>query len=446
MKSKIIKNEAAQGRSAILSGNKEFNYITQYTDKKEYKPSKSQGDSSRINSNLFRNYNENTYENLFLKNLVDNLFDYIADQNSKEKLFGNKNDLYPMLGEKEKFLALENFDNTKSILLDNNGNGQNTILTNQNGGFSKKTNIANFKAECFQKSLNTNSNMNNSKDVNFKAFYDENSTEIFKIENDPNRKNSGLNPGFTSQSNSWGALNNHEILNNGKSKGKQTMINANNKDHGTNNNLNSSAAFPTNLNNMQKPDSTSKNFKLTISEENNKLCSNINNQFHLGKNNSIDNNIGDNNFNYFGLKEELNKKDELNLALSEEDKSIFMKTFKSPNPFEDYSFGQNSNLFNSPNPMEGIMYKLNEAQNEKVNFNFDLSRNSTLDYNDIFKPVTGAEHLEEKKLPKENNLFFDDSFFSISSNEKKSEAVTEPVSKNKTFAEAQVYPSSKSFN
>jgi hypothetical protein len=164
-----------------------------------------------------------------------------------------------------------------------------------------------------------------------------------------------------------------------------------------------------------------------------------NNTINNGVINNKNNNVNNNNFlksisnsNNLGSNQNMElKKENLILGLNEEDKSIFVRSYKSPNPFDDYNFAQNSNIFNSPNPMEGIMYKLSTDNNEKMNINFDLSRNSSIDYNEIFKSGTLNDNMEEKKLPKENNIFFDDSFFSISSNDKKSEAVSEPFQKNK---------------
>ena len=424
MKSKIIKNESTQGRSGISSGNREANYITQHGDKKEYKNPKASNDSNRINSSFYRSYNDNTYENLFLKNLVDNLFEYIGDQNNKEKSFNIiKNELYPMRGEKEKFLALENFDCSKINMLENNNNNFNI-------------------------------------DISKEHIYEKGAAK-FNIENDPNRKNSGLGLGYPTQKDFAAAnfnqkdFNEKETLNNGKLKAKEILKNADFNDIKINkiNNFDDTKTSPLTVINHGSKQNSSKNFKLNLSNQNdnNTLTNNVkDNELHKRNSNvNANNRINLNNFNLIAIREDSNnrKRNDLNLALNEEDKSIYMKSFKSPNPFEDYSFGQNSNIFNSPNPMEGIMYKLsNEVLNDKMNFNFDLSRNSTLEYNDIFKSTAGAEQLEDKKLPKESNLFYDDSFFSISSNDRKSEANSELIYKSKNLEKAPMPMSTRSLN
>lgn len=481
MKSKIVKNESAQARSAILPGNnKEANFMTQYADnKKDFKHSKASNEASRSNSNFYRSYNENSYDNLYLKNLVDNLFEYIADQNNKEKSFNNnnnnRNEMLRMLGDKEKLLALENIDSTKIKLLDNDFNenlNNNKFNVNVNNEFLKKNIQAHLNDESLNKFLskstsnNSNSNCNNLNDTLSKTYFGENGTRINQIDNDSSKgKSSALGVGFSTQVNNEIFNNNQRNLNlnatsiNGKSKANQIITNSNSATADlkmNESNLNKINTNSINTNKNTIVGNTSKNFKLNLSDQNN-TNNNLKNSeslianFNANTNPNTTNNL---NYNKLNINQALNnqKIENISQALNEDDKSIFMKTFKSPNPFEDYnSFGhQNSNLFNSPNPMETITFKLsNEAPSEKMNFNFDLSRNSTLDYNEIFKSAEGADNLiEEKKLPKENNLFFDDSFFSISSNDKKSEANSEPIFKTKCLEDVQeIFPASfKSLN
>jgi hypothetical protein len=412
MKSKIIKGESHQPISSILSGNKGVNYITQHADKKEYKPSKAQNESNRINSNFYKSYNENAYESSFLKNLDDNLFEYLANQNSKDKSFSNKNEMYPMLEEKEKFLSLENIDNNQSILHNNHNNNYNNFAINQYEESIRNIYKENLNEERLSKIFKESSNEKNNKNLNetkYKEFSNENGTGLLNIQNQNNKKNS--TPDYN-----YANYNQNQITNNKKTKAKQT-INSTNYINQT---------FDNNISNV----GSSKDYKLNLNDSN----KNFNN---LKKNSEelIDSNY----LNSIGMNEDLIKKDDcqnlnLNLALNEDDKSIFMKTYKSQNPFEDYSFGQNSNIFNWTKPIEGIMHKLPNETKEKMNFNFDLSRNASLDYNDIFKSVTNQEKFEENnKLARENNLFYDVSFFSISSIDKKCKAVSDPGCKGKKF-------------
>lgn len=429
MKSKIIKNESST-RSAIFSNNNDSNYIAQIPDKKDFK-SKTQNESTRLNSNFYKTYSDNHYENLFLKNLVENLFEYVTEQNSKDKLF-NKIDLYPMLSERENLPIIEQFDIDRI-------NQQNNVLYVNNSGELVKNISKSIREETLNNLFNSGNSNNNINNVLAK-FHSGNGTGIFKVEND-NKKNFALTVANTNQTpNNITNVNNKLInnetsgnldLNNNKSKGKinphsnfNIVNNSNNPNNNNvipiknnNSNVTNSAidnlAFDLSLNNQ--------NFKNQLENTNNNLFRNISNTSDIG---------------VIPEKNDI-KRDIMNLGLNEEDKSNFLRSYKSPNPFEDYSFGQNSNIFNSPNPMEGIMYKLPNENNEKMNMNFDLSRNSSIDYNEIFKSGT-IDNLEEKKLPKENNLFFDDSFFSISSNDKKSEVISEPTKRMKTLEEIKI--------
>lgn len=426
MKSKIIKNESNPSRSAIISANNENNYIAQIADKKDFK-SKAQNDSSRSNSNFYKTYNENPYENYFLKNLVENLFEYVTEQNAKDKLF-NKIDSYPMLSERESLPILEQFD------IDRLNQQNNVFYLNKAGELVKNISKSSFRDETLNSLFNNSSNSNNNFNNVLAKFQSGNGTGIFKVEND-NKKNFALTVGDTNQvlnnvSNGTNKIFNTESngtlnVNVNKSKGK--LIPASNSNFNATNNAaigsNNTAIFETNNNSNLNAENLNLNLSTNINNDN--IINNINNS-----NNNLFRNLS-NSSNLGGIQC-LNdpKRDALTLGLNEEDKSIFQRSYKSPNPFEDYSFGHHSNIFNSPNPMEGIMYKLPNENTEKMNMNFDLSRNSSIDYNEIFKTGT-PDNIEEKKLPKENNLFFDDSFFSISSNEKKSEAVSESVKKMK---------------
>lgn len=126
--------------------------------------------------------------------------------------------------------------------------------------------------------------------------------------------------------------------------------------------------------------------------------------------------------NVMGFNQSTENMKDTNIGLNEDEKSPFILSCRSFNNFEDCNFAQNSNIFNSPNPSEGIMYKISNEINDKININFDLSRNSSFDYNEIFKSGP-QEIIQEKKLSKENNLFYDDTFFSLNSNEKKDEVI-----------------------
>jgi len=436
MKSKIIKNEPNPTRSSIFSSNNDNNYIAQLMDKKEYK-SKSQNESSRLNSNFYKTYNDNHYENLFLKNLVENLFEYVTEQNSKDKIF-NKIDLFPMRGERENIPILEHFD------IDRINQQNNVLYVNKTGELVKNISKSSFREETLNTLFNNTSNTNNNLNNVFAKFHSPNGMNIFKVEND-NKKNFALSVGNTSQAHNNIINGNNKILNsenygnlnsyNNKSKAK---INSARNFNLVNDSSNAATNITIPVTNYNNPNLVAENLALDLSLNNQIFRTNLDNSNNnLFKNLSNPSEIGLNQVNNDLMR------DALNLVLNEEDKSIFLKNYKSPNPFEDYGFGQNSNIFNSPNPMEGIMYKLPNENNEKMNMNFDLSRNSSIDYNEIFKTGT-PDNLEDKKLPKENNLFFDDSFFSISSNEKKSEAVSDFVQKVKTLSGLKIAQFSKS--
>ena len=83
MKSKLIKNNEVNSRQAKFSGTNEINFLSQVGDLKELKHNNC-NESSRIN---FKRDHENNFESLILKSLVDNLFEYVSEQNNKE----NKN-------------------------------------------------------------------------------------------------------------------------------------------------------------------------------------------------------------------------------------------------------------------------------------------------------------------------------------------------------------------
>jgi len=420
MKSKLIKNDSNQNRSSILSCNNENNYISQISsDKKEYK-SKSQNDANRINSSYFKGYNDNSYENFFLKNLIENLFELFSEQNSKEKLY-NKIDLVPMLGERDKIPSYEQFDYEKF-------NQQNNVMyLNKNGELVKNLSKSNIREEnlnnIFNNTSNTNSNLNNI----LAKFNSGNNSGIFKVENE-NKKNYALRLGNTNEQANFGNPNIDNINKINIAQNNENNFNLNKEQ------LNSG------LNKLDFNSINYPNINLKNENYNNLLAGSemINFNSNLMSNNNIYNSFSNNNlFKSISNSSNLatqginqSKKDALSICMNDEDKSNYLRGFKSPNPFEDYNFGHNSNIFNSPNPMEGIMYKLPNETNEKMSMNFNLSRNSSIDYNDIFKSGT-PDQLEEKRLPKANNIFYDDSFFSISSNDKKSEVMSEPNFHNK---------------
>ena len=111
--------------------------------------------------------------------------------------------------------------------------------------------------------------------------------------------------------------------------------------------------------------------------------------------------------------------------IEDEKRELIFKT--SPNPFgEEFNFN-NSNIFNSPNinniksdiidQIAFNMYKKPSETEEGVLMkSFTLSRRSSFDMHEMFK----NENYNEKVIENENPMIFDESYFSISSeNDKK---------------------------
>jgi hypothetical protein len=110
----------------------------------------------------------------------------------------------------------------------------------------------------------------------------------------------------------------------------------------------------------------------------------------------------------------------------EDDKNIFIRN--SPNIFDDYNFNQNNtNIFNSPNYSgEFNLYRIpSDGNKEQDNDNHSLigmnnfntlaiSRNNSMDINDMFK---NQNIIEDDLNKKQNiqNMWMDDSIFSVSS-------------------------------
>lgn len=417
MKSKIIKNEMP-ARTAIMAGNNENNYLAQLSEKKEYK-TKSQTDMSRLSTNYFINHAENPFENYFIKNLVENLFEYVSEQSKEPKLFG-KAETFPMLGERETISAFDQQLDLERIT------SNNILSLNKNGELIKKNSLPSFREE---NNIFTTANVNNTNNSNtpnisniIAKIAQGNGTSIFKIENDS--RNSNLNNNNNNSFFTNATKNNPFNSPAGNTSSKNISANFSSKALALNDLENFKQKGNSGIinNNIISSANNSKEMNFCMSE-NNQNVSLMNHHSNSCSNLNLFKNLSNSNYalNQAPLQEI--KKDFNYLSLGEDEKCLTTRVHKSPNPFEDYNFGQNSNIFNSPNPIEGMMYKMPHEGNDKLNINFDLSRNSSIDYNEIFKTGT-PDHLEEKKLPKENNLFFDDSFFSISSNDKKSELNT----------------------
>jgi len=348
MKSKLMKNNDPNNRHSRLSSSNELNCLSQLeiSDLKELK-NKNNNDSGRINPNIFKRDNDNNFESLFLKNLVDNLFEYLSEQNNKEQRLFNKMDQVPMLGEREN----NNIDNN---LINKNKDIYNSLEIIKNA--NKNNN--NLKEEIVESLLRTNANSIENKYGESLKKIGEGNVETEKL-----------------------------YLNENKDLSK--------------------IYFFYNL----------KNFK-------NKHIEDVYNK-KLMNSNKKDSNI--NELKPFDKKQDIvfNR-----INLPEEDKSLFMKSLHSPNPFEEFQNHNGSIFFNSPNinTFGNNSIKNMDENNDKLNINFDLSRNSSFDYSEIFKNNT-LENKEEKKLPRDGNLFYDDSFFEISSNEKKSELGVSPNNK-----------------
>lgn len=332
MKSKLIKNvDPRQGRFFC---NNEINCISQFGD-----IIVNNNETEAVNYNVFNRDAENNFECFFLKNLVDNLFEYLSEQNNKEQKLFNKMDQIPRLLEKE-------------------NNGKENII---NDFIFKSNEISN----------NLNDLKNIAKDNNMKS-------EI--LNNILRKKANSINSKYGENIKKIGEGNlESEMLYLNENKNFENI--ASNKEIINNNNFNSNLPNPENLDNPS---------------------------------NNIDRNLEINNF-----PTKLDKTIDNKLVLSEDEKSLYLRSVQSPNPFDDLQ-NNGSLFFNSPsiNNFSRNIPKNIDENSEKLNINFDLSRNSSLDYSEIFKNNT-KDNVSDKKLNKENNLFFDDSFFEISSNEKK---------------------------
>jgi len=437
MKSKIIKNDYSPARPVIISENFDNKSITQFGENKELKCNtlNELNEAHRTNNYFHKNcFNENSFENMFLKNILENLFDYFSDQCSKENTLNKFDYSQLMLTEKEKMPAIDHFVNVNQkpqnkSLFENKNEEKIIKLKNEklNKGSSNKA---------LDKSVNSKSNkadlIANKKPGNFS------NNNIFKTDTNINikefiikKEDSTVNLIQSNRKRHY-SINNLEstenIINkkNNVYKGKQISepnpnLNnphdySNKKIHqGVNHDLVNSFS-QNNCSNIGIFEQNSINEANTVASLFNN--NNLGNELNLYKTSSINSNLGTHEF----------KKESLIHGLHEDEKTVFLKSYMSPNLFEDYSFCQNSHIFNSPNPLESIVNKIPEELNEDLNINFNLSRHSTIDYNDIFKTGT-PDNFEEKKLPKENNIFYDDSFFSISSNEKISEGLSQPTPK-----------------
>ena len=120
MKSKLIKNTQnnaeTKSRETRLLSNCEINCLSQFSDIKDIKNNNlneipnSHG-TGWLNSNISTkkdNGNTGSFESLFLKNLVENLFEYLSEQNNKEERLFNKIDQVPILLEKENNIGKDN--------------------------------------------------------------------------------------------------------------------------------------------------------------------------------------------------------------------------------------------------------------------------------------------------------------------------------------------------
>lgn len=106
-----------------------------------------------------------------------------------------------------------------------------------------------------------------------------------------------------------------------------------------------------------------------------------------------------------------------------------LNIFYSPNPFsmEDINFTQ-SNIFSSPkyNRNENFLSFRNMPDEENKNNEnnlitmntFNLSRNNSMDLNDLYKNGNNIDEDMNKK-PIDQNFAFDDSYFSVSSDKNK---------------------------
>lgn len=379
MKSKLVKCNDGNNRQSRIgnlgnlgnlstSGNNELNCLSQLNDLKELRNQNINDNSTRLNSNIFKREREgdNNFESLFLKNLVENLFEYLSEQNNKEQRLFSKMDEIPMLGEIESNRNLNNnsnyYKNLDSLIkaqLNNNNNASNNF-NNLNSNLNAN-NINNLKEDGlnFESFLRTNANSINNK-------YGEKLKKIGQANTDMENIQLLLKENLTDNFNQ---NSNREL--------KRNM------DQNINQNFN------TNL--LRKNTSMNTNMTMTI---------NPNEQININNVNNINN-----------INNPLNP-----LSINEEEKSLFMKDFFSPNPFDELQTNNAASFLNSPkiNPYGNNLLKSIEENNDKLNINFDLSRNSSLDYSGIFRNT--SENKENKKQARDDNLLYDDSFFEISSN------------------------------
>jgi hypothetical protein len=368
MKSKLIKYNDSNNRQTRISGNNELNCLSQLNDLKELR-NQNINDTARVNPNIFKRDNDNNFESLFLKNLVENLFEYLSEQNNKEERLFSKMDEVPMLGEMESNF---NFNNNNKDIYNKYNNNFDSIINAQRNNIN---NINSNKEENlnFESYLRANANSINNKYGEKLKKIGQANIEMEKIqlqlkENLDRNLNQNLNQNINKEFNQ--EFNTNLNLNLTKKNTNINLIDQINIDNNRNNKIND----------------------LKMSQE-----------FNSISNGNLNGNINGNS-------------NQNRLNFSEEEKSLFMKSIFSPNPFEELQTNNPPSFLNSPkiNPYGNNLLKSIEENNEKLNINFDISRNSSIDYSEIFK--YSSENKEIKKQPKDDNLLYDDSFFEISSN------------------------------
>lgn len=362
-------------------------------------------DGNRVGTNFSKNHFEDSIENYFLKNFVESLYDFFSEQNKELKLM-NKME-FPMLKEKDSIYASD-------IAIESDYFNRNIFNLNGNGELFKNDYMANRIVDKLHLISSNSSNLLSIPNQGKKAIC---------LKGEKNLKGGNLTSTLPSNIRE---TNVSFKLENSYSNYSQDRLFSEALNHNDN------------LKIYRTSEKNENNLKIKEIKNCNKLKNSINNKYSTIK-------IGENVKNMLEL---INNADNITLnplnglikyenlpefendipciSIREEEKYISIINNKSPNPFEDYNFEPNSNIFNSPNPLEKMMNKLqNENNNEKSKISFDLNRNSSIDYNEIFKTTTPNKI--EKNFPKENKLLFDDSFFSISPNDKKTEAISDII-------------------
>ncbi len=406
MRNKILKNETNNTRSAILSSikNDNNNYINQITEKKDYK-SRYQNDNSIINSSNCKGFNDNNFENIFLKNLIQNLFDYVSEQNTY-----NKFESFPMLIEKVSkpySENLTNYNNSNHVILLNNCEEKlmNEIDSQQNILNNISINLNNI---CKNKNNDDLGKLNSSISDR---------TNIFKMKDDLNKNNS-INE---NRNNITKNILNFNEKNIAKSGNKPIMETIKTRSKNTN------QIIINNTNNVvENKDFNHMDIKSKIPDDFNNYLNNCLYQKNNFESNNQINTLNSMPKNNLSCEIVNRSKIESSSRALEEDKLIFLKSYKSPNPFEDYSFRENFNIFNSPYPSEGLMYKNSNEFYDKMNFNFDMTRNSSVDFNEIFK-TENPDNFKERKISLENIIVLNDLFFSTKSNEIIADTYTDSI-------------------